>query len=129
MKPYLRHRHLSEFMKKECNILSCTDLASRGIDTGNVEHVINYDFPISMTDYLHRVGRVGRAGSNVQNCKVTNLVCGKIGVALVQELEKSVRLNKAVPCVESNVKSVFETYKSSSISRMQPKSEDFEIEQ
>ena len=42
--------------------------------------------------------------------KVTNLVCGKISVALVQEIEKSVRLNKAIPDVETNVKSLFEQY-------------------
>ena len=80
--------------------------------------MINYDFPISISDYLHRIGRVGRAGSETSGAKVTSLVCGKIGVAILQEIEKSVRLNKPIPEVESNIKAVFETYKSSTISRM-----------
>ena len=42
--------------------MSCTDLMSRGIDTHNVSHVINYDFPLNPADYIHRVGRVGRVG-------------------------------------------------------------------
>ena len=92
------------------NVLACTDLVSRGIDTQMIHHVVNYDFPISMVDYLHRVGRVGRVGQNLSGAKVTNLVCGKISVALVQEIEKSVRLNKAIPDVETNVKSLFEQY-------------------
>ena len=75
-----------------------------------VQHVVNYDFPQTMTDYIHRVGRVGRVGSNENGSKVTNLVCGKISIALVQELEKSVRLNKAIPEVESNVVSLLEKY-------------------
>ena len=104
MDPSVRQHNLNKFLGSDCNILACTDLVSRGIDTQMVHHVINYDFPVSMVDYLHRVGRVGRVGQNLSGAKVTNLVCGKISVALVQEIEKSVRLNKAIPDVESNVK-------------------------
>ena len=55
-------------------MLICTDLASRGLDTLHVNHVINYDFPRSPLDYLHRVGRTGRAG---RGGIVTNLVTKK----------------------------------------------------
>ena len=111
MNPSTRQHNLNMFMNEDDrNVLACTDLVSRGIDTQMIHHVVNYDFPISMVDYLHRVGRVGRVGQNLSGAKVTNLVCGKISVALVQEIEKSVRLNKAIPDVETNVKSLFEQY-------------------
>ena len=43
--------------------LICTDLMARGIDFKGVRLVINYDFPNSMINYIHRVGRTGRAGA------------------------------------------------------------------
>lgn len=107
LNPRVRRHNLHQFLDQKCNVLCCTDLVSRGIDTRNINHVVNYDFPSNMSDYLHRVGRIGRVGSTVSGGKVTNLVCGKISVALVQELEKSVRLNKEIPNIESNVKSLF----------------------
>lgn len=43
-------------------ILIATDLASRGLDVHDVTHVYNYDFPRNIEEYVHRVGRTGRAG-------------------------------------------------------------------
>ncbi|CAG0912815.1 unnamed protein product, partial [Notodromas monacha] len=43
------------FRSGAANVLSCTDLGSRGLDTSNVRHVINFDFPTSVTDYIHRL--------------------------------------------------------------------------
>ena len=40
----------------------CTNVASRGLDIANVAHVINYHAPKEFTDYVHRIGRTGRAG-------------------------------------------------------------------
>jgi superfamily II DNA/RNA helicase len=42
--------------------LVCTDIASRGLDTTMVDHVVLFDFPLNATDYLHRIGRTARAG-------------------------------------------------------------------
>lgn len=45
------------------NLMIATDVASRGLHINNITHVINYDFPNQIEDYVHRVGRTGRAGS------------------------------------------------------------------
>lgn len=56
-----RQRALSSFKNNEIQVLLATDVASRGIDVDNVTHVINYDAPESYDDYVHRIGRTGRA--------------------------------------------------------------------
>lgn len=57
-----RQRALDEFKQDRIQILIATDVASRGIDIEDVSHVINYDAPTSYDDYVHRIGRTGRAG-------------------------------------------------------------------
>ena len=73
MTPENRQKDLDRFLRGEVSILSSTDVLSRGIDTKDVHHVINYDFPFSTSDYIHRVGRLGRVGSQ-QYGYVTNFV-------------------------------------------------------
>lgn len=57
-----RARALEQFKQNDVKILLATDVASRGLDIENVTHVINYDAPESYDDYIHRIGRTGRAG-------------------------------------------------------------------
>jgi ATP-dependent RNA helicase DDX51/DBP6 len=57
-----RTRALRAFVQGRLRILVASDLVSRGIDLLNLEHVVNYDIPISETSYVHRVGRTARAG-------------------------------------------------------------------
>lgn len=57
----MRRVNYERFRDSEENILLSTDLGARGLDFPNLERVINYDFPLSTTDYLQRVGRTGRA--------------------------------------------------------------------
>ncbi len=56
-----RLRALKEFKSGEVRVLVATDIAARGIDVDGISHVINYDFPMHLEDYVHRIGRTGRA--------------------------------------------------------------------
>src|SRR5258708_7157908 len=56
-----RQRALTDFKNDYIQILLATDIASRGLDINNVTHVINYELPESYEDYIHRIGRTGRA--------------------------------------------------------------------
>ena len=58
-----RERALRDFKSGKTKVLIATDIASRGIDVELVSHVINFDVPESPEDYVHRVGRTGRAGN------------------------------------------------------------------
>ncbi len=58
-----RKRALDKFAKGDVNIITATDVLARGIDVSDVDYVINYDVPEQPEDYIHRIGRTGRAGS------------------------------------------------------------------
>ncbi|KAJ6705897.1 ATP-DEPENDENT RNA HELICASE DBP3 [Salix purpurea] len=57
-----RTKALSLFKKGSCPLMVATDVAARGLDVPDVEVVINYTFPLTVEDYVHRIGRTGRAG-------------------------------------------------------------------
>lgn len=57
-----RNCTLMDLRKGRCKILVATDVAARGIDVPTITHVINYDLPKQAEDYVHRIGRTGRAG-------------------------------------------------------------------
>jgi ATP-dependent RNA helicase RhlE len=61
-----RQAALQEFRDGRARLLVATDIAARGIDVDAVSHVINYDVPAAPEDYVHRVGRTGRAGKEGQ---------------------------------------------------------------
>jgi ATP-dependent RNA helicase RhlE len=56
-----RLRALNEFREGKTRVLVATDIAARGIDVDGITHVVNYDFPPHHEDYVHRIGRTGRA--------------------------------------------------------------------
>lgn len=65
-------------------------------------HVINYDFPWHIADYIHRCGRIGRVSSGT-NCLVTNFVTGLNDVALVRKIEHTARTKGILPNVNANI--------------------------
>mmetsp|Transcript_6694 Transcript_6694/g.10236 ORF Transcript_6694/g.10236 Transcript_6694/m.10236 type:complete len:647 (+) Transcript_6694:176-2116(+) len=73
-----REMALNMFRNGRCPVLVATDVASRGLDINNVLHVINFDLPSNIDDYVHRIGRTGR--------------CGKTGTAIsfVNEKNKNI---------------------------------------
>ncbi len=67
-----RTQALAEFKSGELRALVATDIAARGIDIDELPHVVNYDIPNVPEDYVHRIGRTGRAGASGQ---AVSLVC------------------------------------------------------
>ncbi len=67
-----RLRALDRFKAAEVKILVATDVAARGLDIDALPHVVNFDLPIVAEDYIHRIGRTGRAGATGQ---AISLVC------------------------------------------------------
>jgi ATP-dependent RNA helicase RhlE len=90
-----RTQVLDEFKDHRWDLLITTDLAARGIDIAQMPVVINYDLPRSATDYVHRIGRTGRAGeSGLAISFVTaeseahfRLIEKRQGLALPREIE------------------------------------------
>lgn len=94
-----------KFQKGTTDVLICTDIASRGLDTSRVRLVVNYDFPDSLADYIHRAGRVGRAGG-VEDVEVLSFVTHPWDVELVQKIETAARKRATLPGME---KGLYET--------------------
>ncbi|MFC0409330.1 DEAD/DEAH box helicase [Roseomonas elaeocarpi] len=62
MEQSARFATLNKFKADELQLLVCSDVAARGIDIGGLSHVFNFDVPFHAEDYVHRIGRTGRAG-------------------------------------------------------------------
>lgn len=69
-----RDKAIAGFRSKETRIMVATDIAARGLDIPHIEHVINYDLPQCPEDYIHRIGRTGRAGAEGA---AVNLITGQ----------------------------------------------------
>ena len=67
-----RTRALADFKRGEVRVLVATDIAARGLDIDQLPHVVNYELPHVPEDYVHRIGRTGRAGNEGQ---AVSLVC------------------------------------------------------
>lgn len=96
-----REAALRDFRVGSTNILVATDVASRGLDVTGVAHVVNLDLPKTMEDYVHRIGRTGRAGSTGQ----ATSFCTDRDMFLVAQIKK------AIADVESGNTAAFATGK------------------
>jgi ATP-dependent RNA helicase DBP3 len=89
-----RTQALAGFKDGTTPLLIATDVAARGLDIPNVSHVINYTFPLTIEDYIHRIGRTGRAGkTGISHTLFTKEDKAKTG-ALVNVLKEA---NQPVP--------------------------------
>jgi ATP-dependent RNA helicase RhlE len=83
-----RNGALSGFQDGRFQVLVATDIASRGLHVDDVAHVINYDVPKMAEDFIHRVGRTGRAGSQG---RASTLVAGA-EVLELRQIERTLQL-------------------------------------
>ena len=79
-----RGRALAEFAAGQVQVLVATDVAQRGLDIEGISHVVNYDVPRNPEDYVHRIGRTGRAGA--EGTAVTFMSGGEL--AAVKDIER-----------------------------------------
>ena len=83
-----RNKALNGFQEGRYQVLVATDIASRGLHVDDVAHVINYDLPKMAEDFIHRVGRTGRAGSEG---RASSLVAGA-EVLELKQIERALQL-------------------------------------
>ena len=81
-----RRRALDEFANGKVQVLVATDVAQRGLDIEGISHVVNYDVPRNPEDYVHRIGRTGRAGA--EGTAVTFMSGGEL--AAVKDIERAI---------------------------------------
>jgi len=79
-----RMASLDAFRNDEVQLLVCSDVAARGLDIPDVSHVINYDAPHHAEDYVHRIGRTGRAGKSGAALTIVS----RIDQKSIDEIEK-----------------------------------------
>ena len=91
-----RTQALSGFKTGEIRVLVATDIAARGIDIDELPHVVNYEIPNISEDYVHRIGRTGRAGASGEAISLVSLD----EEGFMQEIEKFTRQSIEVEKVE-----------------------------
>jgi len=86
-----RHVALSSFRRGKARILVATDVAARGIDVDDIVLVVNYDMPGDAEDYVHRVGRTGRAGASGRAISLVAPTERWVHRSIVEHLERTER--------------------------------------
>jgi superfamily II DNA/RNA helicase len=91
-----RNAALTRFKNNEVKLLVASDVAARGIDIAGLSHVFNFDVPSNPEDYVHRIGRTGRAGNSG---KAFSLVANDDDKTAISAIEKLI--GKTIPSAES----------------------------
>jgi superfamily II DNA/RNA helicase len=92
-----RLKALEAFKSGEVDLLVCTDVAARGLDIKDVPAVFNFDVPFNAEDYVHRIGRTGRAGASGL---AVSFVGGKNDARLVSDIEKLIKTKIELEAIE-----------------------------
>ena len=87
-----RNETLAKFKAGEAELLVCSDVAARGLDISNVSHVINFDVPVNAEDYIHRIGRTGRAGKKGHAYTLSSPADVKLLAAVEKMLKQAIPL-------------------------------------
>ncbi len=88
-----RTRALADFKAGKVRILVATDIAARGLDIVQLPHVVNYELPNVPEDYIHRIGRTGRAGYNGEAISLVMKEEGKLLQAIERLLKRAIKVN------------------------------------
>jgi len=89
-----RTRALGSFKNNELRVLVATDIAARGLDIDTLPHVVNYDLPHVAEDYIHRIGRTGRAGSEGEAVTLVSAEDKPLFAAIERLMNRSVELRE-----------------------------------
>ncbi|MEJ8849156.1 DEAD/DEAH box helicase [Variovorax rhizosphaerae] len=92
-----RLKALDAFKKGEVDLLVCTDVAARGLDIKDVPAVFNFDIPFNAEDYVHRIGRTGRAGASGL---AVSFASGGNDARLVADIEKLIKNKIELEAIE-----------------------------
>ena len=99
-----RNRALADFKENKVRVLVATDIAARGLDIEALPHVVNYDLPHVAEDYVHRIGRTGRAGAEGEAVSFVSAEERPLMAAIERLMKREVE-QKAVPAFQSSPRS------------------------
>jgi superfamily II DNA/RNA helicase len=110
MQQSVRFETMAAFKSGDVRFLVATDVAGRGIDVSGLSHVFNYDVPIHAEDYIHRIGRTGRAGhrgravtlATAEDAKYLDAICRLIGKK-IPEIGDAICTSDPAPAPEESL--------------------------
>jgi len=84
-----RSETINRFKEGSCNVMVATDVAARGLDISGVQYVVNFDFPLDIENYIHRIGRTGRADNKGHSITYVTPDEGHVAHKLIRIMRKA----------------------------------------